>query len=371
MPGVTMRTDGVALPVAVFALLVVGVLVGTSFLLGRQELAVGRNTLRLQEALAAAEAGMQLQVALWDPAVHNTLATGDSLPFSGTLPAGGWYRGATRRLNDMLFLVWSEGFSRDSGARQQLGTLVRLHPVELRLTAGLTTRGASAVTGLALIDGGDRAPDAWSDCGPSEPSVAGIHIPAASDVSAAGCANPPCISGSPDVRVDPDLDSTALMTFGDAGFDDLRSRATVMVPGGTRQIAPSAIGGVCNALDADNWGSPLQSSDPCGGRFPIVWSEGDLTITGGQGQGVLIVNGDLSVGGGFVFYGVILVRGRIATEGPGGTVFGGVVAANSRRLQNDVGGNTVVQYSSCAAARALERTAVAEPLRSRSWVGFY
>ena len=364
-------TGGVALPMAVFALLVIGALVGTSLVLGRQELAVGGGTLRLQEALAAAEGGMHLQVALWDPAVLNTLATGDSVAFSGTLPTGGWYRGATRRLNELLFLVRSEGFSQDSGARQEVGMLVRLRPVELRLTAGLLTRGAKAVRELARIDGSDRAPAGWSDCGPAQSGVAGIHIPEASDVSVGGCAGPPCVIGSPDVRADPGLDSAALVTFGGTGFDELRSRATVTVPGGTRQIAPSLIGGVCNVLDPDNWGSPLQPGGPCGSRFPIVWTEGDLTITGGQGQGVLIVDGDLSLGGGFEFYGVILVRGRIATVGPGGTVFGGVVAANTRGLQNDVGGNAVIQFSACAADRGLRRSAVAFPLRSRSWVGLF
>lgn len=363
--------DGVALPLAVFALVVLGVLVAMSFFVGRQELAVGGSTLRLQEALAAAEGGMDVQVALWDPAVRNAIGVGDSVPFSGTLPTGGWYRGATHRLSDLLYLVRSEGFSRDSGARRQLGTLVRLRPVEVGLMAGLTTRGATAVGGLARIDGADQAPAEWSDCGPAQASAAGIRVPDASDVSVAGCAGPPCVSGSPDVLADAGLDSTALTSFGDAAFDDLRFRAAVTVSGGVRRIEPSEVGGACNTLDPDNWGSPLQPGGPCGSRFPLVWSEGDLSIIGGQGQGVLVVDGDLSVGGGFAFNGVVIVRGRITTAGTGGTIYGGVVVANAPGQPNDITGSTVIQYSTCAAARSLRMSALVAPLRSRSWVALY
>jgi len=362
--------NGVALPLAVFALVVLGVLVATSFFVGRQELAVGTSTVRLQEALAAAEGGMDLQVALWDPGVLNVMAIEDSVPFAGALPTGGWYRGATRRLSDLLFLVRSEGFSRDSGARRQIGMLVRLRPVEVRLTAALTTRGATAVGGLARIDGEDRAPAAWSDCESAQPPVAGIHVPSASDLSTAGCTGPPCVSGSPDVLADSSLDGPALTGFGDATFDDLRLRATVTIPGGVRRIEPSEVGGVCNTLDPDNWGSPLQPAGPCGRRFPLVWSEGDLTITGGEGQGVVVVNGDLSVGGGVAFSGVLIVRGTI-TAGTGATISGGVVAANVTERQNDIGGSTVIQYSACAAARSLRLSALAAPLRSRGWVALY
>lgn len=356
---------------AVFALLVLGALVGASFLVGRQELAVGTSTVRLGEALAAAEGGADLQLALWDPAALNTIAIGDSVPFSGTLPAGGWYRGATRRLNDLLYLVRSEGFSRDSGARRELGMLARLRPIEVRLTAGLTARGATTVGGLARIDGSDGAPPGWSDCEASGPALAGVLVPDASAVSTAGCAGPPCVTGSPDVLVDAGLDSTMPATFGNAAFDDLRSRATVAIPGGTRQIEPSLIGGVCNTLDPDNWGSPLQPGGPCGRRFPVVWSEGDLAITGGQGQGVLVVNGDLSIGGGFAFNGVVIVRGGMTAAGAGGSIHGGVVAANAGGQQNDFLGGTVIQYSSCAAARGMRMSALAAPLRSRGWVMLY
>jgi hypothetical protein len=355
---------------AVFTLLVIGMLAGASFLVGRQELAAGASTLRLQEALAAAEGGTQLQVALWDPSRLNTLAAGDSVGFGGSLPAGGWYRGAIRRLNDLLFLVRAEGFSRDSGARQEVGLLVRLEPVEVGRTAALTTQGHVEVRELARIEGGDSTPPGWSDCAVAQAAVAGIHVPSAADVSTTGCAGPPCVTGAPDVWADSALGGSALGAFGDASFDDLRSRATLVVPGGTRFVAPSLIGGLCNILDPDNWGSPSDPAGPCGARFPVVWSEGNLAITGGEGQGVLVVSGDLTIGGGFAFSGVILVRGRITTMGPGAAIHGIVVAVHAGGSPHDIAGNTRIQFSGCATSRALLRSALPGPLRSRGWLGF-
>lgn len=357
------------MPLAVLALLVIGVLVATSFQLGRQELALGRSALRLQEALAAAEAGNDLQLALWDPAARNVLVPGDSVTFGGSLPGGAWYRGSARRLNGPLFLIRSEGFSRDSGARQEVARLVRLDPIEVPRTAAFVTRGPVGVRDLARIAGGDAAPPAWTDCGPPGPGVAGIHTADGAAVSVASCADPACVSGAPGVRADPGLDSAALGTFGDMGFADLRGRATVTVPGGSRLVAPAFIGGMCDALDPDNWGSPTDPGGACGNRFPIVWSEGDLTLAGGEGQGVLIVNGDLALAGAVTFSGAVIVRGRIATQGPGGSVHGVLVALNAGGVEHEVRGNTVLRFSACALERALIRSAMPRPLGSRGWVG--
>ena len=78
--------------------------------------------------------------------------------------------------------------------------------------------------------------------------------------------------------LDPALDSAALGGFGGVAFDDLRARATITLPGGTRTVGPSLLGGACNPVDPDNWGSPTDPDGPCGGRFPLVWSDGDLAL---------------------------------------------------------------------------------------------
>ncbi|NIR43501.1 MAG: hypothetical protein GWN83_05775, partial [Gemmatimonadetes bacterium] len=63
--------------------------------------------------------------------------------FEGQLTSGaGWYRGSIHRLNTVLFLVRAEGFSMGDEARQQVGRLVRLAPIELNINAALKTQGA-------------------------------------------------------------------------------------------------------------------------------------------------------------------------------------------------------------------------------------
>jgi hypothetical protein len=362
---------GVALPMAIFALVVIGVLVGASFFIGRQEQAVGRNTVRLQQAFTAAEGGMQLEVTTWNPMLYNSLAVGDSALFAGVMTGSGWYRGNVRRLNNLLFLVRSEGFSGDSTSRQQTGMLLRLRPVEIDITAALKTQGQVKVGGSSLTSGYDSLPPGWVGCPPLEPPLPGIQMPDSSVLTTSGCASLDCVEGNPKVDEDPTINDSTLTTFGDATFDEWEAYATKRITGGTRKIEPSLTGLACNTADPNNWGSPLSPLLPCGGYFPVVWVDGNLTINGVQGQGVLLVNGDLDVQGGFEFYGPVLVKGKLSTQGTGGHFNGGVVAANVDLEQNTVLGNAVINYSSCAIAKALQNSAPAAPLRSRSWANLY
>lgn len=362
---------GVALPMAIFALVVIGVLVGASFFIGRQEQIVGRNTVRVQQAFAAAEAGMQTQVVNWDPQRYNRLAVGDSVTFGGVLTGTGWYRGNVRRLNNLLFLARAEGFSTDSTARQHVGMLLRLRPVELDITAALKTQGEVTVGGSSYTDGNDALPAGWTGCAALKPPLPGIQLPDSADITTAGCGGLSCVAGSPKVESDTTISDSTLTTFGDASFDDWRDLATKRITGGTRKIQPSTTGGQCNKADPNNWGAPLSPTSACGGYFPIVWVEGDLVVNGVQAQGVLLVNGDLDVQGGFQFYGPVLVKGRLSTQGTGGHFQGGVIAANVSLDQTSILGNAVINYSSCAIARALQNAAPAAPLRSRSWANLY
>jgi Tfp pilus assembly protein PilX len=94
---------GVALAVAVFALVVIGGLVGGAFFLGMQEQRVGWNTLKHQQAFSAAQEGAQLEVANWNTGTYNGLTVGDSAAFAGMLSNNaGWYRGSVMRLNDNM-----------------------------------------------------------------------------------------------------------------------------------------------------------------------------------------------------------------------------------------------------------------------------
>ena len=369
MARIPLGTRGIALPLAVFALVVVGALVAGAFFVARQEQGVGRNSVKLQQAFAAAEAGAQRTVADWNTDVFNALAAGETASIGGNLGAAGWYRGNVRRLNGQLFLVRAEGFSGDSAARQHVGLLVRLRPLEITLTAALSTQGPVWVSGSSLVDGTDTPPPGWG-CAPSGPSVAGVLLADAADLVTTGC-GPGCVQGAPPVQADPALTDSLLTAFGDVSFAGLASLATKTLSGGRLLVEPALAGGVCDRTLSSNWGSPLDPGGPCGGYFPLIWSEGPLTLTGGAGQGVLVVNGDLEVEGGFQFAGPVIVRGSVRSAGTGGRFWGGVIAANADLDQNAVLGDAIISYSSCALSRALQASAGGALLRERSWVNLY
>jgi hypothetical protein len=79
---------GLALPLAIFALVIVGALVSSAFFIGTQENAVGKNAVSLQQAFQAAEAGVDLQVANWNPGALNGLPVGGVVTFNGGLVPG-------------------------------------------------------------------------------------------------------------------------------------------------------------------------------------------------------------------------------------------------------------------------------------------
>ncbi|MGH7483060.1 MAG: hypothetical protein ACRELV_12970, partial [Longimicrobiales bacterium] len=90
---------------------------------------------------------------------------------------------------------------------------------------------------------------------------------------------------------------------------DLSANADAVVTGAV-QPAPRVAAGVCDVADPLNWGS-ADSAHPCAEHAPLIVAEGSLAITGGSGQGVLIVPGDLTLSGGARFAGLVLVGGRI------------------------------------------------------------
>ncbi|HSH46573.1 MAG TPA: polymer-forming cytoskeletal protein [Longimicrobiales bacterium] len=104
---------------------------------------------------------------------------------------------------------------------------------------------------------------------------------------------------------------------------------------------PTTAAGTCQP-DEWNWGS---SSPPCHEHLPLIHHPGDLTVHGGEGQGVLVVDGDLTLHGDFRFSGVIRVKGTLRVRGA--TLTGQFEAG---RLVIEDG---EVTLNSCAAERAM------------------
>ena len=168
---------GMALAIAIFALLVVGAMIAGAFFAGTQEQRVGENQRRVTTSFGVAEAGAQERVLSWDPATMNKRPVycpcpgGDSVAIGPSLPAPngtGSYGGYSYKVGQNLFVL--DVTSRDQasasgtiagggGARERVGIIARIAPIDFDIKASLTTQGGVRVGGTAEIDGGGPDPD--------------------------------------------------------------------------------------------------------------------------------------------------------------------------------------------------------------------
>lgn len=373
---------GFALPVAVFALVVVGVLVTGGFYMARQESRIGVASERGSTAFYVAERGMGEVLERWDASVMGALAAFEDTTLTGTTEEGGWSVAVTK-LSDWNYLLDATGLIAEGGpllrgATRRLGLVVKVRTADINPPAALTTVGELTVGGSSIVNGQDSIPSTWAGmCDPADLlNKPGILIDDAANVKTAGTNYE--IHGSPSVASDPTLTSESLLDFGEFGWNELVALREITLPGGTTvtgTVADSVqVDGVwyCNRANTWNWGDPLNPGSICGNYFPIIYGAGSVNInSNGYGQGILLVEGDLAVQGGFTFFGPVIVRGELKTAGTGGHFNGGVIAANVDLGTTTVLGNALVQYSGCAVERAILNNAAltrATPLAERSWV---
>ena len=115
---------------------------------------------------------------------------------------------------------------------------------------------------------------------------------------------------------------------------------------------------------SDSWGIPTAIntetpiSYPLDAPMKIVYfnmrpGNNTLKLAGGShGAGILLVDGNLDINGGFIWYGVIIVTGSVAYTGGGQkNVTGGIMAGESATVEVDIGGNAGIIYCSTVANR--------------------
>jgi len=381
---------GFALAVALFALVVIGALIAGVFFASTQEYRVGRNTLTQQRAFSMAEYGLNQTMNGWNSNRYRALATAGIDSASSYTVDGATAKVKVTRLNSMAFWVMSEG-SVGSGAmneaKRRTSAVVRLEIPNMNFLGALTLRGNARIGGSSQISGTNYNPSTWTDCPPVSGGMPGLVVDSLNHVNYTG--NDYSISGSPTgVVADPRArDTTTYFNYGDTDWNELVSSATLRLPAGSNfsQVEPDSIvqvvNGVttkrCNTSLADNWGqvtrtgSSVTAAGICETYFPIIYVAGDLGLSGGTGQGVLLVEGDLTVQGGFSFYGPVIVRGTLRTSGTGGHFYGGVMAANVQLDASVVLGDAEVRYSSCTITQALMGSATPAFIKQRSWAELY
>lgn len=333
---------------------------------------------RLRAHLAA-RSGVDAALAAWPAdSLRALLPAGVHRPTaaSATLPGGAVYDAEIERLSGAWFLVRGSGLpavGHAGGARAAaIVSMLDMASVWRDFDAPLIAGADVAILDNAVLDGmrGDVPPDSWdaAECPASILAEAGsVH---GSPVRPAIVAAPDAvvdvratskIEGWPAIERDSTLaDAATFDRVGPLSLTDV-ARLADRIETGTLTPAPVLAGAACVTSAPGNWGDPDDRASPCAYHFPLVYAPGDLEIAGGAGQGVLVVEGHLRVGGGARFVGAIVALGGITAENA--TVFGAVRAAMHVSVQA-----ATLRYSACAIGRAFTATtAFRRPFRRARW----
>lgn len=394
---------GFALPAAIGALVIVGLLVTAGFYMAHQEVRIGMASKNGAAAFYLAEYGIAEVMDNWNAGQMAALPSWSDTTISDTLSYG-HYQVAVKRMSSRLFFLDSRGTITEGGllggATRRAGLIVRLFTGDISPPAALTTRGPTYLKGSAEIHGEDMYPPGWeSYCTNTLTDMPGVvhgdtllmeyeePVPIVSCTSTGsgkykvttcdtimGGSN---LTGSPHMWQDEALTDTSFTQFGEMSWEDLVAMADKDVSSLGENINSTGptytASGACQTTDLLNWGDPTDPSSACGSYFPIIYHSGEyLRIqSGGYGQGILLVEGNLDLRGNFIFNGVIIVQGNFETQGSGNRINGGVMASNANLLEQSLVGGSVVQYSKCAVERALLNNSSltrARPLAQRSFV---
>jgi hypothetical protein len=120
-----------------------------------------------------------------------------------------------------------------------------------------------------------------------------------------------------------------------------------------------------------SWGTPtmgatLQNPSSCSTTNVVYYNTNgtDIKLAGGtQGCGILLVDGDLEVNGGFMWHGMVIVTGSVRYLGGGDKNVTGAVLAGGSMDADLVGGNANIVYCSSA----ISNQSYNQAMRRLSW----
>lgn len=331
---------GVALPVLLLLMLALSVLAHGILLLARDTRRSARVWSAVAQGRVAAEVGVREAVAGWRgwaglrPALWS-----DRVVVGGELGPRARYHVRLRTLGPEFRLLEGEGTVDGEWVSVRVGRVVWLLDPVARLgsaRAAVEAGGPIRVEMGADVSGGEvsRAPAEWPAglCWPYRQALDSLfpvgRMPPTAPLPAGHGLAP---------------------GLGLLSADTLAARADILLPAGARaHPKPDVVEGACRPGPL-NWGRPDDPSEPCGHHLPLVAGEGSLVVAGGQGQGILVVAGDLRVTGGARFHGVVLVAGDLEV-GDASRIEGLVRAAGTVTVHT---GGFVVGRG-CVVLRALE-----------------
>lgn len=393
---------GITLLLSLYALVILGATIAAAFLVVRFDRSASSSSTYAGDAQNAAEAGLADVYATWDPTVQGALTVwtpSAPVSWSGgtrTLQSGKlFYSPTVRRLNSQLFLVEATGWRGTSTRRAATLTLnqwFRLVKPTIGVNAAVTVNDPITFNGNSfLVSGLNALPPQWGvgECtgvsAGNEDDVVGVRSATGTGVDPTKDYNNVLGFPTPDAANDPSVTSATFTNFVDYTFATLGSQPGVKIlPDNTpyNGVGPvlDAGTGTCDKNVLLNFGEPYRPPTggivtQCESYFPVVHGTGTDTkfAADSRGQGTLLIDGNLTLVGGFEWDGLIIVRNQLKVTGNGNKIYGAILAAGAdvATTNGSVGGNVTINYSECAISKAVNGASLARPLGQRSWAQSY
>lgn len=380
---------GLALATALIAIVLIGALIAGTFFVTTQEYRVARSSLGTPRALSAAEYGQNMVLNDWTNTWNESMKTGDTIKRVYNAGSGTTDTVVMTRLRFNMFWVVSTGrvgYDQSSVSRRRTGMLIRLDTPEIPFPGAFSGAKSVAIAGNFAASGNDSIPAGWSDCPPAGPQKAAIASTTTSNVTTTGgCSGGSCLTGNPKILGDATVaDTTKVLD----GWNDLVSQANIVLDQVLNPtispIKPSyKADGSCNTADSKNWGDPARNIIPgkCEDYFPIIHLKSSVTgslgplttISAGSGQGIILVDGNLSISGNINWVGPIIVKGNVSTSGTGNKTLGGIQALNQGCVTacNTLSGTSNATYSSCTIMKIMSLKAKPVVARHHAWADMF
>jgi hypothetical protein len=368
---------------AMAAIAITSLFIAGSAFFAAQQAHEGASVLSERSALEAAEYGAAAVLRDWNPDSNLVVPVGSTLGAYSYAVSGATARARVTRTTPTTYWVVAEGVAGPATLRGQatrrVAVLYRLDLAAPTVGAALAVRDSAEVRPGGAVVGGDSAiagSPLLSACRIPAAPVAGIAAPDTSRVCDGPCGSAAGhVTGSPPLLADARAaDTLRYRRFGTRGWAALSAGADVVLPpNAVITPAPAVSGGACQRGLQANWGDPGGTS-PCATYFPVISARGDLTISGGAGQGILLVDGDLRLEAGASFVGLVVASDDIITRPGGGVILGAAMAADSRAGTGDhtiIAAAGLIRYSACGVQMALFGSAPLHRVRSRSWAALH
>jgi hypothetical protein len=376
---------GIALPFALIGLVAISILVTTVLLTSSSEFAISNAHRDAARSLYQAESAMDGFLAAsfdpvrsaWDIAPGAAVVNADGQAYAVEASRLTWVQTNQPNLmqaDETFSLVSSPVNGRGRSLASFIQTVRTFVPANINITAGTTSGGNLNMTGNATISSGEGG---TAYCQEAEDAEHAIMVTAGSTVNVGGSAE---VIGDID---DSSVEKAELVDFILQGKTIKQMASYAEIKFGVNQWGPENPNWTTSRVEGTNtdmrlnWGCPAAIMDcPPGALVDrhvvvaidagvydnegVLLRPGSVSMNGRHGQGMLIIlNGNLSIQGNFVYKGIILVEQDMDIQGGSGgnetKIEGAVVAfGDNSTVTDNVRGTATIVFNRCAIIEAQE-----------------